>query len=69
MGEYLIARWGDCAMEIPELLEAGFKRMKQNLIDKTKQAVRKCNTILDDPDAAVRSILANNSYEINVNLP
>lgn len=54
---YLIARWGDCAMEIPELLDKGFERIKQELIDKTTLAIEKCNSILNNPDTYVRNIL------------
>lgn len=57
---FLIARWGDCALELPELLELGFKKMKEELLDKAADAVDKCNAVLANPDLYVRKILSNN---------
>lgn len=66
--KYLIARWGDCAMEIPELLEKGFERIKQELIDKANLAIEKCNSVLNKPDIYVRGILGENDDFPSINL-
>lgn len=65
--KYLIARWGDCAMELPELLEKGFERLKQELVDKATLAVEKCNSVIVNPDVYVRQILDDNPGQINLN--
>jgi hypothetical protein len=65
--KYLIARWGDCDMEIPELMEKGFQRIKQELIDKAHLSMEKCNSIINNPDMYVRSILSNSAPSIDLN--
>ena len=59
--KYLIARWGDCAMELPDLLDKGFERIKQQLVDKANLAIEKCNSVLRNPDAYVRNIIGEDS--------
>lgn len=66
VNRYLIARWGDCAMEIPELLEKGFERIKQELLDKANESVETCNSVLKNPDMYVRKILDNKSPSISL---
>jgi hypothetical protein len=61
LNRFLIARWGDCALELPELLELGFQKMKQELMDKAQSAIDVCNSVLSNPDIHVRKILANNA--------
>lgn len=63
---YLMARWGDCALELPELLQMGYERIKQQLIDNAVEAVNTCNTIVATPDAYVRKILSNKFTDINL---
>lgn len=63
---YLIARWGDCALELPELLDLGFQKIKTELIDKAKKAQSTIATILNDPEVYVRDILANNSPSVDI---
>lgn len=66
---FLIARWGDCALELPELLELGFQKMKQELIDKATSAIDKCNSVISNPDLHVRKILSNNmESDISLNI-
>ena len=65
--KYLIARWGDCDMEMPELMEKGFERIKQELVDKAVLAIEKCNSVINNPDVYVRNILAENSPSIDLN--
>jgi hypothetical protein len=63
---FLMARWGDCAMELPELLQVGFDKLKQELIDKAKQAISTCNSVINDPDIYVRKILSEQAVNIDL---
>lgn len=54
---YLLARWGDCALEIPELLKAGFDAIKEEFTDRAACGLRTCKSVLDDPDLAVREFI------------
>jgi hypothetical protein len=63
---FLMARWGDCAMELPELLQVGFDKLKQELIDKAKQAISTCNSVINDPDIYVRKILSEQATSIDL---
>lgn len=68
--KYLIARWGDCSMEIPELMEKGFQRIRQQLLDKTNLAMEKCKAVLRNPDLYVRDILEDgHESKIDLNIP
>lgn len=58
--KYLIARWGDCAMELDELLKKGFEVLKTSLIDSTKEVQSYCQSVLNDPDGYVRKHLKSN---------
>lgn len=58
--KYLIARWGDCAMELDDLLKKGFEILKTSLIDSTKEVQNYCNSVLSDPDGYVRKHLKSN---------
>jgi hypothetical protein len=66
--KYLIARWGDCAMEIPELLEKGFERIKQEIVDKATLGIEQCNSMINNPDTYVRKVLNDNSVRIDMEL-
>lgn len=63
---FLIARWGDCAVELPELLQIGFDKLKQELIDKAKQAISTCNSVITDPDIYVRKILSEQAVNVDL---
>ena len=63
---FLIARWGDCAMELPELLQVGFDKLKQELVDKAKQAISTCNAVVSDPDIYVRKLLSDQAVDIDL---
>lgn len=65
---YLIARWGDCALEINELCALGFNRIKQQLCDKAFSAIEKCNSIMKNPDVYVNKILSNNASDMQIDL-
>jgi hypothetical protein len=66
--KYLIARWGDCAMEIPELLEKGFERIKQELIDKATLGLEQCKSMITNSDTYVRKALNDESVNVDMNL-
>ena len=63
---FLMARWGDCAMELPELLQVGFDKLKQELIDKAKQAMSTCKSVIEDPDVYVRKVLSEQAVSIDL---
>ena len=65
---YLIARWGDCALELPDLLQLGFERMKQSLIDQANEAIERAQYIINNPDMHVRKALNNQFNSISINL-
>ena len=66
--KYLIARWGDCAKEIPELLEDGFNRIKKELEEKAIVAQEKCSSILNNLDVYTRKIVTGNASDMNIDL-
>jgi hypothetical protein len=68
LNRFLIARWGDCALELPELLDLGFQKMKQELVDKAQSAIDKCNSVMSNPDVYVRKILSNTDNDISISL-
>lgn len=57
--KYLIARWGDCALEIEELCTKGFSIIKQKLIDKAIDLLAISRSILDSPDTYTRKHINN----------
>ena len=63
---FLMARWGDCAVELPELLQVGFNKLKQELIDKAKEAISTCNSVINNPDIYVRKLLSEQAVNINL---
>jgi hypothetical protein len=63
---FLIARWGDCALELPELLQVGFDKLKQELLDKAKQAMSTCKSVMEDPDIYVRKVLSEQAVNIDL---
>ncbi len=69
VNRFLIARWGDCALELPELIELGFQKMKQELMDKAQSAIDVCNSVLSNPEIHVRKILSNTAgSDISLNI-
>jgi len=57
----LIARWGDCALEMPELLQKGSDRIKLILTDMFMEHKTIVNNVLDNPDLYVRKILSSDT--------
>jgi hypothetical protein len=55
--KYLIARWGDCALEMSELCAKGFEIIKQKLIDKATEMLTMGKLIVDNPDMYTRKHL------------
>lgn len=54
---YLMARWGDEALELEDLLKKGFNVLKTSLVDSTKQVMAFSKSVLEDPDGYVRKHL------------
>jgi hypothetical protein len=65
---YLIARWGDCAKEIPQLLTEGFERIKLELQEKAIVAQEKCNSVLSNLDMYARKIVNGTASDMNIDL-
>lgn len=65
---YLIARWGDCAKEIPQLLQEGFERIKLELQEKAIVAQEKCNSVLNNLDVYTRKIINGQSSDMSIDL-
>ena len=66
--KYLIARWGDCAMELDDLLKMGFNILKVSLIDSVKEVKSFCESALSDPDGYVRKHLKSNLNAPSINI-
>lgn len=60
VNNFLIARWGDEALELPELLKKGFESLKISLIDSASEALSFCKSVLENPDQFVRKHLKGN---------
>lgn len=54
---YLLARWGDCALELPELLEKGTERIIQEIKDKALEMNIASKSMLENPELYMRKIL------------
>lgn len=65
---YLIARWGDCALEMTDLLQLGFNNIKKELVNKAKLAIDKCTSLVNNPDMYVDKILSNNDSDMRIDL-
>lgn len=65
---YLIARWGDCAKELPELLQEGFERIKLELQEKAIVAQEKCSSVLNNLDVYTRKIVNGRSSDMSIDL-
>ena len=64
--EYLIARWGDCAMELPELLRKGYESIKSGILESAKLAVEKATSIVNSPDTYTKMFLSGKSINIEI---
>ena len=64
----LIARWGDCAIELEELLKKGFESLKISLVDSAKEVLSYTESVLKDPDTYVRKHLKSNLNPPNIDI-
>lgn len=64
--KYLIARWGDEALELNELLEKGYERMKQEMVNKVIEAITECNAIIANPDVYMSKVLKGSLSDIDI---
>ena len=54
---YLLARWGDCALELTELLEKGYQRIIQEIKDKALELSIIAKSMLENPELYSRKVL------------
>ena len=54
----LIARWGDCAYELPELVEMGKTRLKQEFTEKAIDVQSKIESFLAHPELYINKYLS-----------
>ena len=55
----LIARWGDCAYELPELIEMGKKRLVEEKKEKAIDLLQKINSFLEYPEIHINKYLSD----------
>jgi hypothetical protein len=55
----LIARWGDCAYELPELIERGKKRLVEEKKEKAIDLLQKINSFLEYPEIHINRYLSD----------
>ena len=65
---FLMARWGDCAMELEDLLKKGFDILKISLMDSAKEVQIFSESVLKDPDSYVRKHLKSNLSIPNISI-
>lgn len=65
---YLIARWGDCALELPQLLKLGYDKIVKELSSKSKLGLEKLNSISKNPEIYADIILAGKQFDVKIDL-
>jgi hypothetical protein len=53
----LLARWGDEALELDQLMQLGYGKIKQSIIDKAEETLSLCRDIKENPDLHVRKYM------------
>jgi hypothetical protein len=53
----LLARWGDEALELEQLIQLGYTKIKQSLLDNTEEILYLCRNIKENPDLHVRKYI------------
>lgn len=64
--DYLIARWGDCALELDKLLAKGYQSIKQSVVDSANLALEKVGSMVKNPDIYVRNFLKGENLDIRI---
>jgi hypothetical protein len=59
MTSTLIARWGDCAYELSELVEMGKKRLMEEKKEKAIDLLQKINSFLEYPEIHINKYLSD----------
>lgn len=62
----LLARWGDEALEIEELVKLGYDKIKQAIVDKVEESIFTCKHIQENPDMYVRKYLNSSLPYVSV---
>lgn len=65
---FLIARWGDCSMELEALLKLGYQNLVREISSKAKLAVEKATSMMKSPEIYVDMILSGNKRETEINV-
>jgi len=55
----LVARWGDCAYELPELVEMGKERLKREFTEKAIDRQQKIESFLQHPEIYINKYLSD----------
>jgi hypothetical protein len=61
----LIARWGDCAYELPELIGMGKERLKREFTEKAIDKQQKIESFLQHPDIYINKYLSEGSINFD----
>lgn len=68
MNTYLIARWGDCAMELKDLLKKGYDSIRLSVLESAKIGAEKANSIVASPDTYVNMYLKGQDIDIKIDV-
>jgi hypothetical protein len=58
---FLLARWGEAALEMPELLALGFSKIRTEMQDNLVKLTKDLEMFIQNPDLAVREFLNDSS--------
>lgn len=58
----LMARWGDEALEMDELVKLGYQKIKQAINDKVEEVLFTCKHMQENPDMYVRKYINSNGF-------
>lgn len=64
--QYLIARWGDCSMELNELLNKGDEILRGKLRVASKTALSKINDIISNPEKYMNDVLSGRGVRVDI---
>ena len=63
---YLLARWGDCAMELNDLLAKGKEALKERVFKDAKKALVQVKLLVENPDSLIDEALKGNSKSVYI---
>lgn len=62
----LVARWGDCAYELSDLVEMGKARLKQEFTEKAIDVQSKINAFLEHPEVYINKYLSEGRINFEI---